>query len=138
HRHLVDLVHIQRGRDRGRLRVHELSPALDEDGFFQSAHLEDRLDRRRDAWLHRTSSSTAVLNPTSETVTVYVPVSRDGTTKSPRASVTVLKLAPDAVFVTVTVAPGMKPPAVSTAVPDSDALTPPCARASVGTIVAKM
>src|SRR5690606_4103403 len=69
------------------------------------------------------TSMTAVLNPVSATVTLYVPATRAGTLNTPSAFETVSKDAPD-VLVTVTAAPGMAPPAESTTVPEIDAVAP--------------
>src|SRR5688572_2951666 len=55
----------------------------------------------------------------SETVTVYVPGSSDGTLNVPVPSVMALYFVAVALFATTTLAPGMTPPAASTTVPAS-------------------
>ena len=65
----------------------------------------------------RTSLITAVLNPSSATVTVYVPGSRTGIENAPDVFENVSNAVPVEVFLTVTVAPGTTPPAVSTTTP---------------------
>src|ERR671912_482603 len=72
-----------------------------------------------------TTSATAVLNPLSATLTLYAPAATAGTLKAPSPLVTASNDAPDS-FLTVTAAPGMAPPALSTTVPE---IAPaPCAR----------
>jgi hypothetical protein len=68
----------------------------------------------------RTSEITAVLKPLSEIVTVYVPGSRAGTEKAPDVFVTASDVTFVALFLTLTVAPGTTPPALSTTRPLSD------------------
>ena len=76
---------------------------------------------------------TTVLNPASETVTLYVPASRAGTENVPVVFVTVSKVVPVARFFTTTAAPGMTPPLGSTTTPEMDDVAPPCAYANVVT-----
>jgi hypothetical protein len=59
----------------------------------------------------------AVLNPVNATVTVYLPAPTAGTENTPSELLTVSNDAP-ALFVTMTVAPGIAPPAESTTVPE--------------------
>ena len=68
-----------------------------------------------------------VLNPDSETLTVYVPGSSAGTENVPCPDVVVLNTRPVAVFLMVTVAPGTRPPSLSTATPLIVEVVPPCA-----------
>src|SRR4029079_11241456 len=75
----------------------------------------------------RTSRITAVLKPLSETVTTYTPGDTLGTLNSPSPLETASKATPDS-FLTVTVAPGRAPPALSTTVPLIEAFAP-CANA---------
>ena len=56
-----------------------------------------------------------------------MPGSSDGTEKAPVSFVTAPNEVPVALFVTATVAPGITPPAESTAVPESEAVAVPCA-----------
>ncbi len=61
-----------------------------------------------------TSLSTAVLNPDSDTDTVYMPASRAGTSNAPLEVVTAVVTTPVRLFFTSTVAPGTTPLLAST------------------------
>ncbi len=65
---------------------------------------------------------TNVLNPLSDTVTVYTPTGRAGTAKAPELLLTTVVSTAVALFFTTTVAPGITPPPVSTTSPDSEAV----------------
>ena len=73
----------------------------------------------------RTSLITAVLKPSSATVTVYVPGSSTGIENAPDELLTVSNVLAVALFLTVMVAPGTTPPAVSTTTPARDELALP-------------
>src|SRR5262245_34231138 len=72
---------------------------------------------------------TAVLNPWSDTVTVYVPVMSDGTEKTPPPDVTAVNVSLVPLFLTTTSAPGTTPPPESTTTPEMDAVEEPWAKA---------
>jgi hypothetical protein len=71
----------------------------------------------------RTSLSTVVLNPCSDTVTVYLPVCSAGTLNVPVEFVMASNLAPVSGLVTTTIAPGTTPPAESLTTPAMDDVT---------------
>ena len=75
----------------------------------------------------RTSVITAVLNPASDTVTVYVPADKAGTENAPVVLVTTSYFVSVALLLTTTLAPGMTPPAVSVTTPEIADVAPPCA-----------
>ena len=75
----------------------------------------------------RTSVMTAVLNPASDTVTVYVPADNAGTENVPVVLVTTSNVVSVALLLTTTLAPGMTPPALSVTTPEMADVAPPCA-----------
>src|SRR5688572_12215458 len=73
--------------------------------------------------------ATEVLKPVSETVTVYLPAPTAGTLNTPSELLTVSNVAPALLF-TMTDAPGIAPPALSTTVPEMEPAD--CANAAAG------
>ena len=70
-RQVRDLLGRNRRRDRGRLRLDEFGAAFDFDGLGEAADFERGPDAAGVAASSRTSLTTAVLKPSSVTVTVY-------------------------------------------------------------------
>src|SRR5262249_3459547 len=77
----------------------------------------------------RTSFRVTVAKPFMATFTVYSPGSRAGIVNRPSAPETAVEVAAVALFLAVIAAPGTTAPDESKTVPESVAVTPPCADA---------
>src|SRR5262249_51527390 len=84
--------------------------------------------------LRRMSSREAVANPFMATVTLYSPGSSAGIVNRPSAPEIAVEVDAVALFLAVMVAPGTTAPEESKTVPESVAVTPPCANARRGDI----